>query len=449
MRCIQRALACLLYLLLCVGTACAEETGTLGYQDAHRFTLEYQETKRYDGALVKLWHIETANEAVTQELNALAQAYADELTPNLKTPKTSVSRLTVSIIPSRTGLSWMSFMVQARNVFQEHTEDVDFTTRTYDMATGERVLLTDVFAPDSEAWSLLESAVREGISGYWPDVEPDGEALEAACTREAIEQMDFTLHGMSLVLHLNAADFYPGHPQLLEIPLYYPELRPLMTEKAAQETDNLSYYKTVALTYDDGPNGWCTAQILDVLMSTGARATFFLVGERVTQQAYLVQREHDEGHAIASHNYQHVYANNTAVSTLQTMPDKVDAVHIGAVGITVRYARAPGGQWENMAAADMGWPLIQWSVQAEDWQGESGPEPRTTAANITAGTTDGGIILMHDLKRNSIEASRLFITRLQEEGYLFLTVDELFAKDGVTLEANTPYWCCADGQTEK
>jgi peptidoglycan/xylan/chitin deacetylase (PgdA/CDA1 family) len=129
------------------------------------------------------------------------------------------------------------------------------------------------------------------------------------------------------------------------------------------------------------------------------------------------------------------------------MPAKVNAVTREAIGIPVRYARAPGGQWEGMAAAELGWPLIQWSVQAEDWQGTDGPDPKQTAGNIAAGSDDGGIILMHDLKRNSIQASEMFITRVQEEGFLFLTVDELFAKDGVALQPDTPYWRCTDGVT--
>ena len=131
------------------------------------------------------------------------------------------------------------------------------------------------------------------------------------------------------------------------------------------------------------------------------------------------------------------------------MPAKADAVHIAAIGLAPKYCRAPGGQWQRMAEAEMGWPNILWSVEAEDWRGDTGPDPKQTAGNIFGGTYDGGIILMHDLKRNSIEASELFIARLQEAGYLFLTIDELFAKDGVELQPDTPYWRCTDGVTTR
>jgi len=447
MKHIRRIIAMLMCLFMLPAFAQAE--AGLPLQDAHRVSLNQQETKQNNGSSVHLWHIQTAHPAITGEINSLAEAWAAELGPTLKAPGSSNSRLYVSIRPSRTGLTWQSYMIQARTIYHEQTEHVRFTTRTYDMFTGERLTLTDIFPADSEAWGMLQDAIRAGVNAYFPDMTPDASALDAACTRDAIANMDFTLHGMSLVLHLHAADFYPGKEQLIEVPLYYPDIRPFMTETAARETDNLSYYRTVALTYDDGPNGMISNRMMDVLLKHGARATFFLVGERIRQQHFVVQREHDEGHAIATHNFEHVYANSTPAKTLQPMPGKVDRAHIAAIGIAPAYCRAPGGQWEGMTKAQLGWPNILWSVEARDWDGEYGPAPRQTATNIVAGVTDGGIILMHDLKFNSIEASEIFIPELQEMGYMFLTVDELFAKDGVELQPDTPYWRCEGGVTTK
>ncbi len=450
MKTIRRLLACLLCLLLALPALAAEEAAPIGYQAAHRFTLKLTETKRNNGSQIHLWQISTTRKDVDAALNTLAKSWADEIAPTLKAPVgDSNSRVEVAIRPSRTGLTWMSFLVLGRTVYHEKTQAVRFAAATYDMATGEELSLADLFPADSEAWPMLEKAVRDGVNAYYPDETANAAALEAACAREAIEQMDFTLHGGSLVLHLPAQDFYPEHPQLIEIPLYYPAVRPLMTEEAARQTDNGAYYHTIALTYDDGPNGWTTRKMLDTLLAAGERATFFLVGERMAQQSYFVQREHDEGHAVASHNWKHVYANQTQASQLKAMPEKVDTVHEKILGIAPRYCRPPGGQWQGMAEAKMGWPLILWTVDAEDWRGESGPDPKQTAGNIVAGASDGGIILMHDMKRNSIEASRLFIERLQEKGYIFLTVDELFALGGVELMPDTPYWRCHDGVVTK
>ena len=54
---------------------------------------------------------------------------------------------------------------------------------------------------------------------------------------------------------------------------------------------------------------------------------------------------------------------------------------------------------------------------------------------------------MHDMQKNSVVSSDMLIPALQERGYLFLTVDELFAKDGVVLQPDTAYWRCTNGVT--
>lgn len=446
-----RRLAWLLIVIqvfVCLGvTASAEK---LPLQAAHKVTMTRQNQLQSNESRVYWWNIRTAHSSVSAEINSLVQAYISEVAPAMARPGSNgSSRLDVNIGHYRTGLTWMSFMVQSRYVLNKVTRDVRFTTRTYDMSSGERIMLTDIFPQDSEAWTLMQQAVREGISAYYPNLTADSAAVEAACAREAIEQMDFTLHGMSLMLHLHAADFYPGKEQLLQITLYYPQLRPLMTEKAQIETDNLAYYSTCALTYDDGPTGWITRDILDALLVAGERATFFIVGERIIGYEQYVQREHDEGHAIATHNYQHVYSNSTSVEKLQTLGAKVNEVHLALLGIAPAYCRAPGGQWKSMSEAKLGWPLIQWTAQAVDWEGENGRDPYVVADVITSSTHDGDIILMHDLKSNSIYATEMFLERLQMKGFLFLTVDELFAKDGVELQPDTPYWRCLNGATEQ
>lgn len=447
MKHIREMLALLMCLFLLSPSAIAEGD-KLPLQAAHRVTLTQLAEKQSNGSAVYRWDIVTAQETVTAELNSLAKAYVSDMAPALKKPAKGLeSRLDVAIRPSRTGLSWMSFMVQGRYVLNKEVQDVRFTTRTYDMATGERLLLTDLFPADSEAWGMMEKAVRDGINAYYPDLTPDAAACDAACAREAIEQMDFSLHGMSLVLHLNAADFYPGKAQLIEATLFYPDVRPMMTEKARAETDNLAYYNTVALTYDDGPNGYVTRQMLDVLLQNGVRATFFPVGSRLRQHAQYVMREHDEGHMVATHNYEHVYADDVSASRLKTLKERVDKVHIELLGIAPQVARAPGGIWGPMARAGLGWPLMQWTSQGSDMLENRSVQSICDAVVGTA--DDGGIILMHDMKKISVSASELFIPRLQERGYMFLTIEELFAKDGVMLEPDTAYWRCTDGRTTK
>ncbi len=400
-------------------------------------------------SIVRLWHVETAHAGVTEEINALAEDWARELGPGLPSQgnkTTRNSRLDVEIRYSRTGRTWLSFLIQARTQYHQNLVSQVFTTRTYRMDTGERVLLTDILNGDDACWDFLSRRVREELTAYWPETEPDAEKLDALCARAALEQADFTLHGMSLVLHYPADALYEDRHTLMNVTLFYPELRDMMTEEAFLETDNLNYYKTCALTFDDGPVSTNTAKVLNSLMETGATATFFVIGNRISDFDYLVQREHDEGHAVASHNWHHGNVLKSSLNVLRAMPEKVNRALISAIGIPTRYDRVPGGRYPRMIKAEVGWAYIQWSLDTYDWRGRSTAQ---VMSKVKKAIQDGDIILCHDIKEKAPDTTLEIVRYLEQEGYMLLTVDELFAKDGVTLQPDTVYYRCQDGETGK
>ena len=443
-RTIRTVLVLLTAICLLAGTGSAyAET----LQECHKVTNTATLSTQKNKSQIKLWHAETAHPAVTEEINGIAEAWAEELGPDL--PKAGNngkknSRLDVEIRYSRTGLHWMSFLVQARTTYHQKLTAQKFTTRTYNMETGDPVRLTDLFEDTDNTWKTLGDRVRQSLTDYWPEEEPDAEILESLCSREALTGADFTLHGMSLVLHYPAETLYKDHCTLMDVTFFYPEIRDLMTEEGRDETNNEAYYNTCALTFDDGPSAKNTPGVLDALMETGARGTFFVIGNRIKENRWLVQREHDNGHAVASHNWHHGNVTKSSGSALRAMPKKVNAAMIKSIGIPVRYDRVPGGRYPRMIEVKVGWAYIQWSLDTYDWRGLS-----TSAVmnKVRKKLHDGDIILCHDIKDHTPESTRQIIRYLEEEGYMPLTIDELFAKDGVTLQPNKVYYRCYQGDT--
>ena len=439
----KRFCALILCLLLCAFSAVAETM-----QDCHRFTLTRQDTTQSNKSVIRLWSIETYNSSVDVELMDIANSYVERIGPTLEKAKNTTSqnsRLDVAIRASRTGLRWMSFLVQARTTYHRDLIGQEITSRTYDMITGSRILMTDIFAErNAPAWDVLRDAVTSAVTESFPDETPDAAALARLTSDEGLRNLDFTLHGFSMVLHIPAGEVYPGKQTLIEVTLMYPEIRPYMTLEAQDQTDNLTYYKTVALTFDDGPHRTNTTKVLNSLLECGERGTFFVIGNRIGEYADLVQRENDEGHAVGSHNWNHNSVAGMSGSTMRAMFDKVNGAMIAAIGIPPRYDRVPYGLYKQMIDAKVGWPLIQWSVDTYDWRGRS---VNTIMNNIRSQFTDGDIVLMHDIKDNTPNLTTTLIRWLQEEGYMILTVDELFAKDGVILQPDTVYFHCEDGAT--
>lgn len=432
------------------GIATAEklEPG-LPLQICHEVSVIRKDTTQKNKSVIRLWTLDTYDDKVDAELAALTQAYVDHLGPTLQKAANTTSknsRLEVEVRYSRTGLTWMSFLVQARTTYHRELIGQEITSRTYDMMTGERVFLTDIFDEASEGWNILRSAVDAKVREYFPGEEPDEAALAALLTDEGLRSLDFTLHGLSLVVHIPAGSMYAGRNTLIEVPLYYPQIRPHMTMKAYMETDNLTYYKTVALTFDDGPDRTNTTKTLNNLLEMGGRATFFVLGNRIRDNADLVQREHDEGHAVASHNYTHGDVSKMSTASIRSQKTRFNDACYPVLGITARYSRVPYGLCNDMIKAKADVALIQWSIDTYDWRDRS---TATIMKNVKKQFTNGDIVLMHDIKDKTPETAKTMIQWLQENGYMLLTIDELFAKDGVSLEVDAVYYRCEDGVTTR
>ncbi len=443
----RKWIAALLLLAVLGSTAAAETNKGTPLQECHKVTLTMKDETRPNGSIVRLWQAKTALEKVDDAVNGLAKDFAESIAPTLPKGKgkaASSSRVDVEIRYSRTGLHWLSFLVQARTSYHRKLTGQQLAARTYNMETGEEIRLTDIFAEESEVWDLLAEAVKNQITAYYEGEEPDSAALEQAVGREGLEKADFTLHGMSLVLHYPAERFYPERHTLLEVTLMYPQVRGYMTQEAQEETDNVSLYRFAALTFDDGPTRTNTTLVLQNLMKAGVRGTFFVIGNRIANYQDLVQREHDEGHAVGSHNWHHGNVSKTSASTLRAMPKKVNAAMMKAIGQIPRYDRVPYGLYPDMMKAKVGWSYIQWSLDTYDWRGRS---TATILSEVKKQAADGDILLMHDIKDKTPATALAVAEWLQDNGFMLLTVDELFAKDGIELQPDRTYWRNAGGET--
>ncbi|MBQ9264550.1 MAG: polysaccharide deacetylase family protein [Clostridia bacterium] len=394
------------------------------------------------GVTVKKTYPKTANAAVTKDMRALIDGMAKEGQTAL--PKAN-AYLDVGASVYRTGDRWMSFLTVARVVHSKKQTYVDCAARVYNMKTGQRVELTDLFAPDSEGWAVLAAAVEEQLTAYFHGVQPNAEALSALCSREALEQAPFTLTPGKLSLHYRAGALYPGKKTLMHVNLYYPQIRLYLTDDALKMTDNRRY-GLIALTYDDGPSQGRTMNVMNQLRLHGADATFFLIGSSFRNNDDVICREHDAGYTVASHNYYHVYTDLTAAN-IKKWKSAFQRKLNDLIGIQPPFMRAPGGHAREFAAGNCGLPLIQWSAATHDAPFGGASESEITRRAL-AGAKDGAVILMHDANALSPRYTESVLITLEKRGYLCVTVDELFSIYGVQLQPNRIYYS-AEKQAKK
>ena len=217
--------------------------------------------------------------------------------------------------------------------------------------------------------------------------------------------------------------------------------------------------KVVYLTFDDGPGPY-TDLLLDVLAKYQVKATFFVIDSGYDK---VMKRIVDEGHSIGihsvTHDYQEIYASPEAYfADLRGMQDII----YENTGIRTTLMRFPGGSSNTVsyfnrgimttlteAVQDAGFQYFDWNVDSNDAGGT------TTADGIYENITNGcsgmdvSVVLCHDIKPNTAESARRIARYAEEQGYMLLTIDELFAKDGVPLTSGTVYYRCAGGDYSK
>lgn len=190
---------------------------------------------------------------------------------------------------------------------------------------------------------------------------------------------------------------------------------------SARRAIDCAVTRCVALTYDDGPS-WPTPTLLNTLAQQRVPVTFFMVGQQVDVYAAHARRAYVEGHEVANHTWNHPDLRTLSLSEQQSQTVRTDN-ELNQHGIPdTRLLRPPYGAYDANTRR-LGFPLIIWDVDPRDWDGP--PSPATTRARVVGATTNGSIVLMHDIHNNTVLAAPGIIADLKALGYTFVTVSEL------------------------
>ena len=188
--------------------------------------------------------------------------------------------------------------------------------------------------------------------------------------------------------------------------------------------------KVLYLTFDAGYENGYTDKILDILKKHDAKAAFFLVGNYLQTSPHLVNRMVDEGHLVCNHTYTH--PDMSEISTKEAFQEELTKLEDKYREVTgknmKKYYRPPQGKYneENLKmAAEMGYRTIFWSLAYVDWYESDQPSKEEAFEKLVPRLHPGAIVLLHSTSGTNAEILDELLTKWEDMGYEFRTLEQL------------------------
>ncbi|MEU6141533.1 bifunctional polysaccharide deacetylase/glycosyltransferase family 2 protein [Streptomyces sp. NPDC047081] len=217
---------------------------------------------------------------------------------------------------------------------------------------------------------------------------------------------------------------------------------PIITYRAGQATTLSVPAKTIALTFDDGPNPTYTPQVLKILQKYDVPATFFLVGSMVSRYPGIVKDMVDQGNEVGIHTFTHVDLSYQSDARIRREMTQTQLALAGAAGITTTLFRAPYSS-ETDAIDNYSWPVYQKlgkdgytsvfvDTDSDDWKK---PGVSKIVSWATPKANKGAAVLMHDAggdREQTVKALPEYIEKMKAKGYTFTTISGVIEKDNAS-----------------
>lgn len=188
--------------------------------------------------------------------------------------------------------------------------------------------------------------------------------------------------------------------------------------------------KVIYLTFDCGYENGNTEAILEALKEHNAPATFFVVGHYVESAPDLVKRMVEEGHTVGNHTYHH--PDMSAISDMAAFQKEMDDVANAFKDVTgtdmAMYYRPPQGKYSTnnlKMAQQLGYSTFFWSLAYVDWNVDDQPSHEQAFDKLISRVHPGAVVLLHNTSKTNGEILDELLTKWEEMGYTFGTLEEL------------------------
>ena len=195
--------------------------------------------------------------------------------------------------------------------------------------------------------------------------------------------------------------------------------------------------KVIYLTFDCGYENGFTEPILDALKKHNAPAAFFVVGNMIESAPDIIRRMAEDGHIVGNHTFHH--PDMSAISdpaAFRQELEELSALYKETTGEEMPlFYRPPQGKYsvDNLKMAhELGYKTVFWSLAYVDWYVDDQPTAEEAYSKLLPRIHDGAIILLHSTSRTNAEILDDLLTKWEEMGYSFASLEDLKDSEKLT-----------------
>lgn len=257
-------------------------------------------------------------------------------------------------------------------------------------------------------------------------------------------QKDYLFYDSYILIKYNLSQEILETNRCFDLKVYYYEIKdylnfevPIYSYKNEDGFDYDENKITIVFSFDDGPNGKKTQNILNTLEDYKMSATFFMLGNKLLNDEETVKKVANSHSEVGYHSFNHTSFIKQKLSELKNEYQTSNEIFYNLTNHYFKYTRPPYGSYNQKVLESIDTPFVRWDIDTNDWKYH---DAEYITKYVLENYSNGDIILFHDSYDTTVKAINKLVPILYNLDVQVLSITEYTKLKNINLENHKMYF---------
>lgn len=257
-------------------------------------------------------------------------------------------------------------------------------------------------------------------------------------------QKDYLFYDSYILIKYNLSQEILETNRCFDLKVYYYEIKdylnfevPIYSYKNEDGFDYDENKITIVFSFDDGPNGKKTQNILNTLEDYKMSATFFMLGNKLLNDEETVKKVTNSHSEVGYHSFNHTSFIKQKISEVKNEYQTSNEIFYNLTNHYFKYTRPPYGSYNQKVLESIDTPFVRWDIDTNDWRYH---DAEYITKYVLENYSNGDIILFHDSYDTTVKAINKLVPILYNLDVQVLSITEYTKLKNINLENHKMYF---------